>query len=194
MSPVPLINNNVIAPEQAKTMRSGSGSKMLGWKAAFSALALTTLPLMCGPATAQSAADQRRWADAQERYRVEAARYEAERERYEAVVRADHSDTTVQRGSDPYVTEYDASRHYRDDPRYGERRLSDRDEVYRGSDGRYYCKRSDGTTGLIIGAASGGILGNIIDGGRHRGAGTLIGGALGALAGRSIEQNDIRCR
>ncbi|WP_084653323.1 glycine zipper 2TM domain-containing protein [Edaphosphingomonas haloaromaticamans] len=172
----------------------GSGSRTRGWKITFCALALTALPLVCGPALGQSAVDQRRWTDAQERYRAEVARYEAERDRYEAVVRADHSDTTVQRGSDPYVTEYDASRHYRDDPRYEERRLSDRDEVYRGSDGRYYCKRSDGTTGLIIGAASGGILGNIIDGGRHRGAGTLIGGALGALAGRSIEQNDIRCR
>ena len=94
-----------------------------------------------------------------------------------------------------YVTTYDASRYYRDGPSYGERRLSDNDEVYRGSDGRYYCKRSDGTTGLIVGAAAGGILGNVIDGGHNRAAGTLIGGALGALAGKSIaENNDIRCR
>jgi hypothetical protein len=94
-----------------------------------------------------------------------------------------------------YGTSYDASRYYRDGPNYGERRLSDNDEVYRGSDGRYYCKRSDGTTGLIVGAAAGGILGNVIDGGHNRAAGTLIGGALGALAGKSIaENNDIRCR
>ena len=94
-----------------------------------------------------------------------------------------------------YVTTYDASRYYRDGPNYSERRLSDNDEVYRGSDGRYYCKRNDGTTGLIVGAATGGILGNIIDGGHNRAAGTLIGGALGALAGKSIAQNsDIRCR
>lgn len=94
-----------------------------------------------------------------------------------------------------YVTDYDASRYYRDGPSYRERRLSDRDEVYRGSDGRYYCKRGDGTTGLIVGAAAGGILGNVIDGGHNRAAGTLIGGALGALAGKSIAQNqDIRCR
>ena len=44
---------------------------------------------------------------------------------------------------------------YRDDPRYEERRLGPNDEVYRGSDGRYYCKRSDGTTGLVIGAVGG---------------------------------------
>lgn len=94
-----------------------------------------------------------------------------------------------------FDTDYDAARYYRDDPRYTERRLSSDDYVYRGSDGRYYCKRSDGTTGLIVGAAGGGILGNVIDGGHNRAAGTLIGGALGALLGRSIDQNsDVRCR
>jgi hypothetical protein len=95
-----------------------------------------------------------------------------------------------------FATDYDASRYYRDGPNYSERRLSSNDEVYRGSDGRYYCKRNDGTTGLIVGAIGGGILGNVIDGGRNRTAGTLIGGALGALAGKSIDQNnsDVRCR
>lgn len=97
---------------------------------------------------------------------------------------------------DRFRTQYDAARYYRDDRRYTERRLSDQDEVYRGSDGRYYCKRSDGTTGLIIGAAGGALLGNVVDGGRNRTAGTLIGGALGAILGKSIEQNndDVRCR
>lgn len=96
---------------------------------------------------------------------------------------------------DRFATDYDATRYYRDDPRYTERRLSSQDEVYRGSDGRYYCKRNDGTTGLIIGATGGGVLGNVIDGGRNRVAGTLIGGALGALAGKAIDQNsDVRCR
>jgi hypothetical protein len=94
-----------------------------------------------------------------------------------------------------FATNYDASRYYRDDSRYTERRLSDQDEVYRGSDGRYYCKRSDGTTGLVIGAIGGGAVGNVIDGGHNRVAGTLIGGALGALAGRAIDQSsDVRCR
>lgn len=97
---------------------------------------------------------------------------------------------------DPYATDYDASHYYRDDARYQERRLGSTDEVYRGSDGRYYCKRSDGTTGLIIGAAGGALLGNVFDGGRHRTGGTLVGGALGALLGRSVEQNSnqVRCR
>lgn len=96
---------------------------------------------------------------------------------------------------DRFVTDYDAARYYRDEPRYTERRLGNDDEVYRGSDGRYYCKRSDGTTGLIIGGVGGAVLGNVIDGGRSRAAGTLIGGALGALLGKSVDQNsDVRCR
>jgi hypothetical protein len=101
---------------------------------------------------------------------------------------------------DRFATNYDASRYYRDDPRYTERRVTYDDEVYRGSDGRYYCKRSDGTTGLIVGAIGGGVLGNVIDGGRNRVAGTLIGGALGALVGKTVDQggsnnnNDLRCR
>jgi len=96
---------------------------------------------------------------------------------------------------DRFATDYDAARYYRDGPSYRERRLSAQDEVYRGSDGRYYCKRNDGTTGLIVGGVAGGVLGNIVDGGSNRVAGTLIGGALGALAGKAIDQNsDVRCR
>ena len=65
---------------------------------------------------------------------------------------------------------------------------------YRGSDGRYYCRRSDGTTGLVVGAGAGALLGNAIDGGRNRVGGTVIGGVLGALLGREVERNaDVRC-
>jgi len=160
-------------------------------KPVFAALAAAAL---AAPVAAQSYEDQRRWDYAQQRYRTEQARFEAERDRYYAAVRADRQGYAPPPGPDPYATDYDAARYYRDDPAYRERALSANDQVYRGSDGRYYCKRSDGTTGLIIGAAGGGLLGNIIDGGRHRTAGTLIGGALGALAGKSIEQNDVRCR
>jgi len=158
--------------------------------------AIIATAALAAPLAAQSAEDQRRWDYAQERYRAETARYQAERDRYYAISRADrgHYVPAPPPGADPYATSYDASRYYRDDPRYQERVLTSNDQVYRGSDGRYYCKRSDGTTGLIIGAASGGILGNIIDGGRHRTAGTLIGGAIGALAGRSIDQDQVKCR
>jgi hypothetical protein len=66
-------------------------------------------------------------------------------------------------GGADFTTTYDATRYYRDGPNYQERRLSAQDEVYRGSDGRYYCKRNDGTTGLIVGGAGGAVLGNVSD-------------------------------
>jgi hypothetical protein len=165
--------------------------------------AMAPIALLSSPAFAQTRADQARWDDAQARYQSETDRYYAERDRY-------YDSRRVTRGPGPgygappppppppgdFSTNYDASRYYRDDTRYQERVLSNNDEVYRGSDGRYYCKRNDGTTGLIIGAAGGGILGNVIDGGRNRAAGTLIGGALGALLGRSVDQQNsqVKCR
>lgn len=59
---------------------------------------------------------------------------------------------------------------------------------------QYYRCRNDGTTGTIIGAVAGGLLGNSVVG-RHgdRTAGTIIGGAVGALAGRSIDKGNSRC-
>ncbi|HKX22008.1 MAG TPA: glycine zipper 2TM domain-containing protein [Rhizorhapis sp.] len=160
-------------------------------KTGYVALALAISASLPALAHAQSYDAQRRWEAAQDRYQTETELYQRERERYyDSRLR----DRDVH-DEDRYATDYDAARDYRDDPGYEERRLGPDDEVYRGSDGRYYCKRSDGTTGLIVGAAAGGILGNVIDGGRHRTGGTLIGGALGALLGRSVEQNsDIRCR
>ena len=162
-------------------------------------LALAMLPALSVPAVAQSYADQRRWDDAQARYRAETERYERERDRYFASRdrERDYGRYEDRRDydGDRYATDYDAARDYRADGSYRERRLTAQDEVYRGSDGRYYCKRGDGTTGLVIGGAAGGLLGNLIDGGRHRTAGTLIGGALGALTGRAMDQNsDVRCR
>jgi hypothetical protein len=152
-------------------------------------LALALTPVLAAPAIAQSAEEERRWDEAQDRYRAETDRYERERDLYMSALERS-------RDRSRYETDYDAARDYRDGPDYAERRLGADDQVYRGSDGRYYCKRGDGTTGLVIGGAAGGILGNVIDGGRHRGAGTLIGGALGALFGRSVEQNqnEMRCR
>ena len=75
-----------------------------------------------------------------------------------------------------------------------ERALTSSDVVWRGADGRYYCRRSDGTTGLIVGAAAGALLGRQLDGGRERTLGTIIGGAAGALIGREIDRGGLRCR
>ena len=81
--------------------------------------------------------------------------------------------------------------------RYRERRLAANDRVYRGQDGRYYCRRNDGTTGLIVGAAVGGVLGNIIAPGGSKTLGTLLGAGAGAVAGTAIDKEaskDMRCR
>lgn len=85
-------------------------------------------------------------------------------------------------------TYYDPARDYRPGD-YQERVVSNDERVYRGTDGRYYCKRQDGTTGLIVGGLAGGVLGNVIDGGRSRVLGTLLGGVAGALGGRAIERS-----
>ncbi|KHK89362.1 glycine zipper 2TM domain-containing protein [Novosphingobium malaysiense] len=66
--------------------------------------------------------------------------------------------------------------------------------TWRGRDGRYYCRKQDGTTGLIIGGAAGALLGREIDGGRDRTLGTLLGAVGGALLGREIDRGDSRCR
>jgi len=74
--------------------------------------------------------------------------------------------------------------------------LTSDERVYRGNDGRYYCKRNDGTTGLVVGAVAGGVLGNVIDGGHSRSVGTILGAILGGAAGRSIDKNnsEVHCR
>tara|TARA_E500000305_G_C3966041_1_gene209559 strand:+ start:604 stop:990 length:387 start_codon:yes stop_codon:yes gene_type:complete len=84
---------------------------------------------------------------------------------------------------------------YDDRGRYYEpRRLRRGDSYWRGDDGRYYCKRDNGTTGLIIGAAGGAFLGRALDGGRDKTTGTILGAAVGALLGREIDRGELRCR
>lgn len=56
------------------------------------------------------------------------------------------------------------------------------------------CPKPSGTTGAILGAVAGGLLGNVIDGGRHRAAGTIVGAGGGALLGREVEQRSAKCR
>jgi uncharacterized protein YcfJ len=65
------------------------------------------------------------------------------------------------------------------------------DRIYRGGDGRYYCRRNDGTTGLVIGALAGGLLGNAVGGNTLS---TLLGAGGGALLGQSIDRGQVRCR
>ncbi len=68
-------------------------------------------------------------------------------------------------------------------------------QVWRGNDGRYYCKKKNGTTGLIVGGAAGALLGRSIAGRGDNTLGTILGAAGGALLGRSVERNSSsRCR
>jgi uncharacterized protein YcfJ len=65
---------------------------------------------------------------------------------------------------------------------------------WRGKDGRMYCRRTDGTTGLIVGGVAGALVGRTIDSRGDRVVGTLGGAALGALAGREVERAGSRRR
>lgn len=166
---------------------------------ATSCLALST------PVLAQTAQQDQRFQAAQQRFQNEMQIFRTEFDRYQAS-RNNRSSFNDPRNNDPRYNDpryadrdengYDPARYYRDGPNYQERVLAQDDRVYRGNDGRYYCRRNDGTTGLIIGAIGGGVLGNVIDGGRSRAVGTLLGGALGAVAGKAIDQNgsQVRCR
>ncbi|MGZ8311658.1 MAG: glycine zipper 2TM domain-containing protein [Allosphingosinicella sp.] len=166
-------------------------------------LALATAATVAVPAYGQTRAEEDRWRAAQRRFDSERTLYDRERNLYEQATRRgqryrddyrlDYDDDRNDNAD--YRTDYDAARYYRDDPRYQERVLTAEDEVYRGSDGQYYCRRSDGTTGLIIGGGAGALIGGAIDGGSSSTAGILVGGVLGALLGRQVERSqDIRCR
>lgn len=179
------------------------------------AIALGAAAVAIGsPAVAQSSADDARFRAAQERFERELQVFRAEFDRYQSVRRVPGSGYRDPRWDDgrtapplPRGTyyddegewrdegDYDPTRYYRSGGQYQERVLAPTDRIYSGSDGRYYCRRSDGTTGLIVGGALGSVLGNVIDGGRSRIVGTLFGGAAGALAGRAVDQNSqVRCR
>lgn len=73
------------------------------------------------------------------------------------------------------------------------RYLAENDVIYRDNNGNYYCKRSDGSTGTIVGAIAGGVLGNIIAPGGSKTLGTVLGAAGGAIAGNAIDKNKVRC-
>jgi hypothetical protein len=96
---------------------------------------------------------------------------------------------------EPGYRRYDAARYYRwDDRYYRQRRMGRYDRIYRGYDNRYYCRRDDGTTGLIVGGILGGVLGNVIAPGDSKVLGTIIGAGGGAIIGREIDRGDIVCR
>lgn len=80
----------------------------------------------------------------------------------------------------------------RDNRRYS--RTDNGIQYWRGNDGRYRCRKSNGTTGLLIGGVGGALLGRTIDGGRDKTLGTVLGAAGGALIGREVDRNNSRPR
>ena len=84
----------------------------------------------------------------------------------------------------------------RKDRRYYARdeRVGNNTRVWRDNDGRYRCKKDNGTTGLLIGGAVGGLAGHEIAGGGDKLLGTVIGAGAGALLGREIDRDKYRCR
>lgn len=94
---------------------------------------------------------------------------------------------------EPGYDGYYADRYYRSGSYYPDRRLSRSDRIYRGHDGRYYCRRNDGTTGLIIGAGLGALLGNQVNIGGSKTLNTVLGGAAGAAIGHAIDKGNVRC-
>ena len=66
------------------------------------------------------------------------------------------------------------------------------------SHGRVRCKKKNGTTGLLVGAAGGALVGRAIDTHGSRTTGTVLGAAAGALLGRHVDRNSgssrYRCR
>lgn len=169
-------------------------------------VAATAIPLASMPASAQPRGSHERQerrecnrelrnADSPREYWRE--RRECERE----IAQAQRQDWRQGRRYDynrpPAGGTYFADDYYRDGRYYRERRLSYNDRVYQGRDGRYYCRRSDGTTGLIIGAGAGALVGNALDGGRSSTLGTILGAVAGGALGREIERDgrrDLRCR
>lgn len=107
------------------------------------------------------------------------------------------SDVTVEHGKhrrgDRY--RYDRNDRYdRDYGRYYDQPVHRNTRVWRGDDNRYYCRKDDGTTGLLIGGAVGALAGREIAGRGDRTLGAILGAAGGALLGREIDRRGDTCR
>lgn len=172
-------------------------------RAIGAALLLTSVVgLQPAPVLAQGRDRWDRWEDQRDRREDKRDRredrWDRREDRYDRREdRRDRREDRYDRREDYYDRDgyWDAARYYRkDDRRYRAVRLGRNDRIYRGSDNRYYCKRSDGTAGLIIGGISGGVLGSVIAPRGSKTVGAIIGGGLGAILGKMANDDDIVCR
>ena len=150
-------------------------------KALLGLMALTVaIPALPSTAAAQSYRSDYRGAD----YRAEDHNRNGRYDRHDR--RVDRREARrADRRSDRRYARYYNNRGYYNGP------------SWRGNDGRYYCHRSDGTTGLLIGGVAGALVGRSIDTRGDRTGGTLIGGLIGAVLGSAIDKdssNSRRCR
>lgn len=79
---------------------------------------------------------------------------------------------------------YYPDQHYRPGSSRDRYRIDRNTRIYRGGNGRYYCRRNDGSTGLIVGAAVGGILGNALGDGDSGLLSTILGAGVGGAGPR----------
>lgn len=79
-------------------------------------------------------------------------------------------------------------------PRYSQNQYYGQNRYYGRNDRSYYNggRRCSGTTGTIVGGAAGALLGRTLDGGRSRTTGTIAGGVVGALLGRQVGKSACR--
>ncbi|MCD2325334.1 glycine zipper 2TM domain-containing protein [Sphingomonas sp. IC-56] len=177
----------------------------------FAAIAAATIAV-ASPAAAQtnnsarySQDEEARFDAAQRRFDDEYEQFQAALDRYRRFRGSQGSQPNWNNNPPPARPGYNDDRY--DDPNYDpardyragnyqERVLASDDRVYRGNDGRYYCERPDGTTGLIVGAAAGGLFGNVIAGRRSSTVGTLLGAIAGGALGNQVQRNQqqVRCR
>ncbi|MET0310203.1 MAG: glycine zipper 2TM domain-containing protein [Sphingomonas sp.] len=183
----------------------------------FAALAASCL-VVATPAAAQNAQRYASQQDEEARFDAAQQRFDAAYEAYQAAVERYRASRSGPVGygpppppprpgydsgysNDGYGDErdegdYDPARYYRSGPNYQPRVLGPDDRVYRGQDGKYYCRRNDGTTGLIVGGAAGGLFGNAISSRHSRTVGTLLGAIAGAAVGSAVDRNNqqVTCR
>ncbi|HST35259.1 MAG TPA: glycine zipper 2TM domain-containing protein [Allosphingosinicella sp.] len=169
-------------------------------------MAAIAVPIALTPAAAQSGRNERREArecqrelrDADTRREYRQERRECARELSQARARDWRTYNRYDYNRPPEGGAYYADDYYRDGRYYRERRLSANDRIYRGRDGRNYCRRNDGTTGLIIGAGAGALIGHALDDGRSSTLGTILGAVAGGAIGREVDRDngrrDLRCR
>ena len=100
--------------------------------------------------------------------------------------------TTYGAGMDPWAGYDGYYDRYYNAGQYEPTVLTSNDRIYRGANGTYYCRRRDGTVGLVVGAGVGALLGNLIAPRGSNTIGTLIGAGAGAAIGYSIERGEVR--